>query len=44
MHDKMDHAKNASSLFSHKTKLLDGLTKLPLSITGMLAHGHGDVR
>ena len=44
MHDKMDHAKTASRVFSHKTKHLDGLTKLPLSVTGMLAHGHGDVR
>ena len=44
MHDKMDHAKTASPVFSHKTKHLDGLTKLPLSVTRMLAHGHGDVR
>jgi hypothetical protein len=27
----------------HKTKKLDGLTKLPVSVTGMLAHNHGDV-
>ena len=26
MHDKMDHAKTASLVFSHKTKHLDGLT------------------
>ncbi len=44
MHDKMDHAKTASPVFSHKTKHLDGLMKLPVSVTGMLAHGHGDVR
>ena len=44
MHDKMDHAKTTSPVFFHKTKHLDGLTKLPLSVTGMLAHGHGDVR
>ena len=44
MHDKMDHAKSASLVFSHKTKHLDGLTKLPLSVTGMFAHGHGVVR
>ena len=44
MHDKMDHTKTASPVFSHKTKHLDGLTKLPLSVTDMLAHGHGDVR
>ena len=44
MHDKMDHTKTASPIFSHKTKYLDGLTKLPLFVTSMLAHGHGDVR
>ena len=44
MHDKMDHAKIASPVFSHKTKHLDVFTKLPVSVTGMLAHGHGDVR
>jgi hypothetical protein len=44
MHDKMDHAKTSSPVFSHKTKQLDGLMKLPVSVTGMLAHGHGDVR
>lgn len=44
MHDKMDHAKTASPVFSHKSKELDGLMKLPVSVTGMIAHGHGDVR
>jgi hypothetical protein len=44
MHDKMDHAKAASHVFSHKTKQLDGLMKLHVAVTGMLAHGHGDVR
>ena len=44
MHDKMDHSKTASPVLSHKTKHLDGLTKLPISVTGILAHGHGDVR
>ena len=44
MHDKMDLAKMASPIFSHKTKHLDGFTKLPVFVTGMLAHGHGDVR
>ena len=44
MHDKMDHAKTASPVFSYKSKQLDGLTKLPVSVTGMIAHGHGDVR
>ena len=44
MHHKMDHAKTASLVFSHKTKHLDGLTKLPLFVTSMLAHGHSNVR
>ena len=44
MHDKMDHAKTASPVYFHKTKHLDDLTKLPFSVTRMLAHGHGDVR
>ena len=44
MHDKMDHAKTASPVFSHKSKELDSLVKLPISVTGMIAHGHGDVR
>ena len=44
MYDKMDHAKTASPVFSHKNKELDGLTKLPVSMTGMIAHGHGNVR
>ena len=44
MHDKMDHSKTASPVLSHKTKHLDGLMKFPISVTGILAHGHGDVR
>jgi hypothetical protein len=44
MHDKMDYGKTASLKFLHKTKQLDGLMKLLVSITSMLAHGHGDVR
>jgi hypothetical protein len=43
MHDKMDHSKTMSPVFLHKTKQLDGLMKLPVSVIGMLAHGHGDV-
>ena len=44
MHDKMDHAKTASPVFSHKNKELDGLPKLPVSVIGMIAHGHGNVQ
>ena len=43
MHDKMDHAKTASPVFSHKSKELDSLVKLPVSMTSMIAHGHGVV-
>ena len=43
MHDKMDLAKTASPVFSHKMKQLDGLMKLPIAVIGMLAHGHDDV-
>ena len=44
MHYKMDHAMTASLVFSHKTEHLDGFTKLLVSVTRMLAHGHGDVK
>ena len=44
IHDKMDHAKTACPLFSHKTKANDALMKLPIAVTGMIAHGHSDVR
>ena len=44
MHDKMDHSKTASPALSHKVKHLDGLIKLPVAVTGMLAHGHVDQR
>lgn len=42
MHDKVDHSKTASPCFATKNKAVDGLMKLPISVTGMLAHGHGD--
>ena len=44
MHNKMDHAKTATPIFFHKTKHLNGFMKLLISVIGMLAHGHGDVR
>jgi hypothetical protein len=44
IHDKMDHSKTASPHFSHKNKATDSLMKLPVAVTGMIAHGHGDVR
>ena len=39
----MDHTKTASHVLLYKTKQLDGLMKLLVAVTSMLAHGHGDV-
>ena len=44
MHDKMDPTKTTSPMSFSKAKYLNGLTKLPLSVTSILAYGHGDVR
>ena len=44
IHDKMDHSKTSSPHFSHKSKHMDSFMKLPISVTGMIAHGHGDIR
>ena len=44
IHDKMDHSKTTSPHFSHKSKATEAFMKLPVAITGMIAHGHGDVR
>jgi hypothetical protein len=44
IHDKMNHSKTASPHFSHKNKVTDSLMKLPVAVTGMIAHGHGDGR
>ena len=44
IHDKMDHSKTSSPHFSHKSKHMDSFMKLPISVTRMIAHGHGDVR
>ena len=44
IHDKMDHLKKSSPHFSHKSKHMDSFMKLPVSVTRMIAHGHGDVR
>ena len=40
----MDHLKIASPHFSHKNKATDSLMKLLIAVTGMIAHGHGDVQ
>ena len=44
IHDKMDHSKTSSPHFSHKSKHMNSFMKLPISVTRMIAHGHGDVR
>jgi hypothetical protein len=44
IHDKIDHSKTACPHFSHKNKAVDSFMKLPVAVTGMIAHGHGDVR
>jgi hypothetical protein len=44
IHDKMDHSKKAFPHFSHKNKSTEAFMKLPVSVTGMIAHGYGDIR
>ena len=44
IHDKMDHSKTAFPHFSHKSKSTDSFMKLPVAVTSMIAHGHGDIR
>lgn len=44
IHDKMDHAKTSSPHYSHKSKATESFFKLPVAVTGMIAHGHGDIR
>jgi hypothetical protein len=40
----MDHSKTTCPHFSHKNKAVDSFMKLPVAVTGMIAHGHGDVQ
>ena len=44
IHDKMDHSKTSSPHFSHKSKHMDLFIKLPIFVTGMISHSHGDIR
>ena len=44
MHDKMDHLKTASPVLSYKVKHFDGLMKLLVAMTSILAHGHVELR
>ena len=42
IHDKMDHTKSAIPRMQRSTKATSGLGQIPISVTGMLTHGHGD--
>ena len=42
IHDKMDHTKSAISRMQRSTKATSGLGQIPISVTGMLTHGHCD--
>ena len=42
MHNKIDHSKTTCPALARKTKALDGFIKLPVKVTRMFAHGHGD--
>ena len=43
IHDIMDHSKIALPHFSHKNKNTESFMKLLVSVTGMIAHRHGDI-
>ena len=42
IHDKMDHSKTTSLVYSHKNKQIDSYMRLPIAVIGIIAHGHGD--
>ena len=42
IHDKMDTAKTAIPRMQVTTKLTSALGQLPMNVTGMVTHGHGD--
>ena len=44
IHNKMDHSKTSSPHFFHNSKHMDSFMKLPISITRMISHVHGEVR
>jgi hypothetical protein len=44
IHDKMGHAKMVSPWFASKTKNTNVFMRFSVAITGMVAHGHGDVK
>ena len=42
IHDKMDHTKSVIPRMQRSTKATSRLGQIPISVTGMLMHGHGD--
>ncbi len=40
IHDKMDHSKTAIPRFKVKNKMTAGLGQLPITLMGMIVHGH----
>jgi hypothetical protein len=44
IHDKMDHAETTLLCFASKTKTTAAFMWLPVAVTSMIAHGHGDVK
>ena len=44
IHDKMDHTKSAIPRMQRSTKATSGLGQIPISVIGMLTHGHGAER
>jgi hypothetical protein len=44
IHDKMDHAKTTLPRLQMCNKMIFGLGQLPIILTRMIAHGHGDER
>jgi hypothetical protein len=44
IHDKMDHAKITLSRLQMCNKLIFSLGRLPITLMGMITHGHGDER
>jgi hypothetical protein len=39
----MDYGKTALPVFAHKNKRVDKYERFPITIAGMIAHGHSDV-
>jgi hypothetical protein len=42
IHDKMDHSKIAIPRFEMKNKITAWLGQLPVTLMGMIVHGHED--